>query len=151
MVAETRKKRQQSPGRKSAAVIPPFKAKVAPSVPANHEVQGYMPGRLEFDYEPENEAEVMVKDMIFTEDDSPTDVDLKIAVLEIYNSKLDIRAERKDFIFDRNIIEFRKVKHLLIVFLILVVAKCGKETVKRRKRSHSTIQIFCAAYDCLGL
>lgn len=35
----------------SKDVIPPLKPKVAPSVPANHEIQGYMPGRGEFDTE----------------------------------------------------------------------------------------------------
>ena len=35
-------------------------------------------------------------------------VDLKLAVLETYNPKLDIRSERKKFIFDRGLIEFRK-------------------------------------------
>jgi transcriptional adapter 2-alpha len=48
-----------------------LKVKVAPSHPANHEIQGYMPGRLEFEHEAENEAEQWVKDMIFNEDDGP--------------------------------------------------------------------------------
>jgi transcriptional adapter 2-alpha len=51
-------------------VIPPLKDKVQPSQPANHEITGYMPGRLEFDQEFDNEAEVRVKDMVFNEDDS---------------------------------------------------------------------------------
>ncbi len=35
------------------------------SQPSNHEVAGFMPGRLEFDTEVENEAEVVIKDMEF--------------------------------------------------------------------------------------
>jgi transcriptional adapter 2-alpha len=35
------------------------------SAPQNHEVAGFMPGRLEFDHEVENEAEVVIKDMDF--------------------------------------------------------------------------------------
>ncbi len=60
--------------RKALNVIPPVKAKVAPSHPANHEIHGFMPGRTEFEYEHENEAEVPIKDMIFNEDDTPTEV-----------------------------------------------------------------------------
>jgi len=44
------------------------------SQPANHEIAGYMPGRLEFETEYENEAEQAVKDMVFSEDDPPEEV-----------------------------------------------------------------------------
>ena len=44
------------------------------SQPANHEIAGYMPGRLEFETEYENDAEQAVKDMIFSEDDPPEEV-----------------------------------------------------------------------------
>ncbi|GHJ85252.1 hypothetical protein NliqN6_1654 [Naganishia liquefaciens] len=35
------------------------------SAPTNHEVAGYMPGRLEFEHEVDNDAEVVIKDMEF--------------------------------------------------------------------------------------
>jgi transcriptional adapter 2-alpha len=35
------------------------------SAPTNHEIQGFMPGRLEFETEVENEAEEQVKDLEF--------------------------------------------------------------------------------------
>jgi len=44
------------------------------SQPANHEIAGYMPGRLEFETEYENEAEQTVKDMLFSEEDAPEEV-----------------------------------------------------------------------------
>ena len=50
-------KRQSSPY-KAQTVLPPLKQKVMPSVPANHEIQGYMHGRLQLEHEHENEAEV---------------------------------------------------------------------------------------------
>jgi transcriptional adapter 2-alpha len=59
---------------KAKPILPPPKPKVAPSHPANHEIQGFMPGRLEFDLEAENDAEHLVKDMIFTDDDSQIDI-----------------------------------------------------------------------------
>ena len=55
-------------------MIPPLQAKVAPSHPSNHEIHGFMPGRKEFEMEHENDAEVPVKDMIFNEDDGPTEI-----------------------------------------------------------------------------
>ena len=48
--------------------------------------------------------------MVFYPDDSPTDLELKLTVLDIYNARLDRRAERKKFIFDRNFIDFKKVQ-----------------------------------------
>lgn len=50
------------------------------SVPSCHEVQGFMPGRLEFETEFENEAEGPVKDMVFEPDDQPLDIELKFAI-----------------------------------------------------------------------
>lgn len=35
------------------------------SAPTNHEVAGYMPGRLEFEHEVDNDAEIVIKDMEF--------------------------------------------------------------------------------------
>lgn len=56
-------------------IIAPVKAqKPMTSQPANHEIAGYMPGRLEFETEYENEAEQSVKDMLFSEEDAPEEV-----------------------------------------------------------------------------
>lgn len=111
-VLEARKKRQLSPHKHSRNLLPPMKPKVQPSVPANHEIQGYMPKRLEFDLEHENDAELSVKDMLFSEEDTAADVELKLAVLDIYNQRLDRRAERKKFAFERGFIEFKKTQLL---------------------------------------
>ena len=131
----------------------------------NHEIQGFMAGRLEFETEVENEAEEQVKDLEFglvhefggdqqpvpdpppATDASGTDGDgkkvgdgdvsgdttlgendesgptpyvpdpvethesmsLKLALLDIYYEKLDRRAEAKAFIFDRGMLEYKKV------------------------------------------
>ncbi|ORX64646.1 hypothetical protein BCR32DRAFT_262051 [Anaeromyces robustus] len=81
------------------------------SLPANHEIAGYMPGRKEFETEYENDAEQTVKDMVFDEfTDTPEEYDLKIAVLDIYNSRLDKRMEKKNFIFDRNFLDFKRIQ-----------------------------------------
>lgn len=78
------------------------------SVPANHEITGFMPGRREFETETENEAEVALKDLQFTEDDSAFDINLKLTMLDIYSGVLDRRMAKKMFIFEHNLLEFRK-------------------------------------------
>lgn len=83
------------------------------SQPASHEIYGYMPNRLEFETEFDNESENNVKDLMFYEDDIPAEIDLKLAILHSYNCSLDRRLERKRFILDRNLLEFKKVIGIL--------------------------------------
>ncbi|KAI8853028.1 hypothetical protein BC829DRAFT_35574 [Chytridium lagenaria] len=86
----------------------PFRA--ATSGPANHEIAGFMPGREEFETEFDNEAEGSVKDMIFDDNEPPEEVMLKTTILNIYNTALDRRIERKKFLKDRGLThEFRKI------------------------------------------
>ncbi|PIA17864.1 transcriptional adaptor 2 [Coemansia reversa NRRL 1564] len=84
------------------------KTKLLSSQPSNHEIVGYMPGRLEFETEYENEAEQVIKDMCFNDDDPPEEIELRKIVLKIYNNKLDRRLYRKGFIFERGLLEYRK-------------------------------------------
>lgn len=80
------------------------------SVPSCHEIQGFMPGRLEFETEFENEAEGPVKDMVFDPDDQPLDIELKLTILDIYNSRLTTRAEKKRLLFENGLMEYRKLQ-----------------------------------------
>lgn len=179
--------------------LPPAATAPLVSAPTNHEVAGFMPGRLEFEHEVENDAEMPVKDMEFglvfkyggdqqpeakvtlvkaaddededeedgeqengggeegavvikkeegaageeegkptveangsstTEkkrkgkqkanaDDTPAEplvdiededeLEVKLALLDIYFSKLDKREDAKDLIFDRGLTEYKKV------------------------------------------
>jgi transcriptional adapter 2-alpha len=102
------KKRKRLEERRSSHNMPLPKTKPTASVPACHEIQGYMPGRLEFDVEYENDAESVVKDMVFDPEDAPSDVNLKLTILDIYNSRLTSRAERKRTIFQHNLLDYRK-------------------------------------------
>lgn len=104
-----RKRRRLEDRRKNATAFMPIpKQKPTASVPACHEVQGYMPGRLEFETEAENDAEVTVKDMVFDPEDPETEIDLKLTILDIYNSRLTTRAERKRAILAHHLLEYRK-------------------------------------------
>jgi transcriptional adapter 2-alpha len=45
-------------------------------LPANHEITGFMPNRMEFEHEYDNEAEHVVKDLEINEQDPPKDTGL---------------------------------------------------------------------------
>ncbi|BGP17190.1 hypothetical protein JCM10213_006012 [Rhodosporidiobolus nylandii] len=114
------------------------------SAPTCHELGGYMPGRLEFEHEWENEAEMLIKDMEFgrvyhfggetqpaappaapaegeapaeeekplpdgqNEGDEPEEeLELKMAVLEMFNERYDKRMAAKEMIFDRGLINYK--------------------------------------------
>ena len=115
---QANKKRRIEAKKEEAANAPPATPKQKPtaSVPACHEVQGYMPGRLEFETEYFNEAEEAVQHMQFDPGDGVNprtgeiepEMELKMTVMEIYNSKLDARVERKKVIFEHKLLEYRK-------------------------------------------
>ncbi|SCV01377.1 LAMI_0G11100g1_1 [Lachancea mirantina] len=89
-------------------LVPPRKPTA--SVPSCHEVQGFMPGRLEFETEFENEAEGPVKDMVFEPDDQMLDIEVKLTILDIYNSRLTRRAEKKRLLFQNGLMDYRKLQ-----------------------------------------
>lgn len=115
---QAKKKRRIETRKEDAKNAPPATPKKKPtaSVPACHEVQGYMPGRLEFETEYANEAEEAVQHMQFDPGDGVNlrtgelepEMELKMTVMDIYNSRLTQRAERKKVIFEHNLLEYRK-------------------------------------------
>ncbi|KAI8931292.1 hypothetical protein NX059_011636 [Plenodomus lindquistii] len=115
---QANKKRRIEQKKEAAATAPPATPKQKPtaSVPACHEVQGYMPGRLEFETEYFNEAEEAVQHMSFEPGDgvnprtgeTEPEMELKMIIMEIYNSRLDARVERKKIIFEHQLLEYKK-------------------------------------------
>ncbi|KAF3921145.1 hypothetical protein ABW21_db0201398 [Orbilia brochopaga] len=115
---QARKKRRIDARKAAAASALPLAPKKKPtaSVPACHEVQGYMPGRMEFEVEYENEAETTVKDMYFDPGDGinqatgqiEPEIELKLTVMDIYNHRLTQRVERKKVIFEHTLLEYKK-------------------------------------------
>ncbi|KAA8901797.1 hypothetical protein FN846DRAFT_780951 [Sphaerosporella brunnea] len=112
------KKRRIETKKEEAAKNTPSAPKKKPtaSIPACHEIQGYMPGRLEFETEFENEAEMAVKDLFFEPGDGinpntgqvEPEVELKCTVMDIYNHKLTQRAQRKKVMFEHGLLDYRK-------------------------------------------
>lgn len=92
---------------------PPLKpGKPLQSHPHLHEISGFMPARGEFDAEFENEAETHVKELTFDENETKEERDIKLALLEIYNSILERRGQRKKFTFDRKLTNFKTMASL---------------------------------------
>lgn len=116
------KKRRIEKRKEAAKNAPPATPKQKPtaSVPSCHEVQGYMPGRLEFETEYANEAEEAVMHMQFDPGDGidprtgelEPEMKLKITVMDIYNTRLTQRADRKKIMFEHNLLEYRKASAL---------------------------------------
>eukprot|EP01094_Clydonella_sp_ATCC50884_P008785 TRINITY_DN18339_c0_g1_i1.p1 TRINITY_DN18339_c0_g1~~TRINITY_DN18339_c0_g1_i1.p1 ORF type:complete len:563 (-),score=143.80 TRINITY_DN18339_c0_g1_i1:145-1833(-) len=83
--------------------------KVSQSNPVNHDLSGWMPKRREFETEYLNEAEVLIADISFDEDDDiPAGRDLKLKLLEYYNAKLDQRVRLRKFVVDNELIDPKK-------------------------------------------
>jgi len=115
---QARKKRRIEERKEAAKNATPAVPKQKPtaSVPSCHEVQGYMPGRLEFETEHLNDAEEAVQHMQFDPGDGinprtgelDPETDLKLTVMDIYNSRLTARVERKKIIFEHQLLEYRE-------------------------------------------
>ncbi|KAF0682912.1 Aste57867_25000 [Aphanomyces stellatus] len=69
---------------------------------------GYMPLRGDFDVEHDNDAELILADMEFNDDDHPTERELKLKVISIYNAKLDERERRKKFVIEHQLLDYKK-------------------------------------------
>lgn len=109
----------------------PNNAKPITSGPAFHEIQGYMPRRFEFETEYENDAEQFVKDMVFNDDDTQEEIDLKVMVLDIYNSRLDRRMERKNLIFERRWLDFKRMQII------------DRKRLKEERELYNKTRVFC--------
>lgn len=152
---QARKKRRLEELRKPVALSAAMLEQQRASAPTSGEIAGWMPGRLEFEHEPDNEAETIIKDMSFgivdafggdeqpeeppvrpgpppepkpkdneegsepeeeqeaarppPEPEDPEELELKLAMLDIYFETLRRRAEIKDFIFDRGLMDHKRI------------------------------------------
>ncbi|CAI9089979.1 OLC1v1024639C1 [Oldenlandia corymbosa var. corymbosa] len=72
--------------------------------PSIAEFSGYNFKRQEFEIEYDNDAEQLLADMEFKENDTNSERELKLRVLRIYSKRLDERKCRKDFILERGLL-----------------------------------------------
>ena len=68
------------------------------------EILGYNAKREDFEIEYDNDAEMLVADMEFNEEDTAEERNLKFRILEIFNRRIDERVKRKKFVIERNLI-----------------------------------------------
>ena len=68
-----------------------------------------MPLRGDFNIEYDNDAELILADIEFCDDDKKADTDLKFDVLKLYNSKLDERVRRKKFVIDKGLVNVKTI------------------------------------------
>ena len=71
---------------------------------------GYLPKRGDFEQEYDMDAELLLADMEFFEDDTPQNIELKNSVIELYNARLDERIRRKKFVIERGLLDLKKVQ-----------------------------------------
>ncbi|XP_078278441.1 transcriptional adapter 2-alpha isoform X11 [Rhinoraja longicauda] len=74
----------------------------------SRDMAGYMPARADFVEEFDNYAEWDLRDIDFVEDDSDILHALKLAVVDIYHSRLKERQRRKKILRDHGLINLRK-------------------------------------------
>eukprot|EP01127_Copromyxa_protea_P013698 TRINITY_DN3700_c0_g1_i1.p1 TRINITY_DN3700_c0_g1~~TRINITY_DN3700_c0_g1_i1.p1 ORF type:complete len:522 (-),score=105.95 TRINITY_DN3700_c0_g1_i1:63-1628(-) len=67
------------------------------------ELNGYMPLRGEFETDWDNNAENKIKDIVFDEDDSPEQENVKLTLLECYYARLKIRKQKEKFVVDKKL------------------------------------------------
>jgi transcriptional adapter 2-alpha len=83
--------------------------------PTPHEgadLPGFMPLREDFDVEYENDAENLLADMEFSPDDHPSERELKLQIVRIYNLKLAERDRRKRFVIERGLVDCKKQQNV---------------------------------------
>ncbi|OAA38838.1 transcriptional adaptor-like protein [Metarhizium rileyi] len=115
---QAQKKRRIEERREKSKSAPALQPKTKPtaSVPSCHEIQGFMPGRLEFETEYANEAEEAVQHMQFDPGDGMNprtgelepEMELKLTVMDIYNCRLTQRVDRKKVVFEHDLLEYRE-------------------------------------------
>ena len=79
------------------------------------DLPGYLPLREDFDVEFDNDAENILADLEFADDDHPSEKELKIQIVQIYNKKLDERNLRKRFAIDRGIVDYKKFQLVKLI------------------------------------
>lgn len=63
----------------------------------------------------QNDADKMLADMEFSLDEHPSERELKLQVIRIYNHKLQERNRRKDFVIERGLIDFKQQQQVRVM------------------------------------
>ena len=80
----------------------------APVMLSEAQQTGYHIKRNEFDPEYDHEAESIISELDFPEDESAEERQAKLRLIEIYNKRLDERQRRKDFALSRGLVNVKR-------------------------------------------
>lgn len=71
---------------------------------------GYQPKRGDFDQEYDMDAELLLADMEFFDEDNEETLNLKNSIIELYNARLDERIRRKKFVIERGLLDIKRTQ-----------------------------------------
>lgn len=80
------------------------------AIPDLAQIVGYMPKRGDFDQEYDVDADTLLADLEYFEDDTEQDIKLKNDVIELYNARIDERIRRKKFVLERGLLDFKRTQ-----------------------------------------
>lgn len=69
-----------------------------------------MPKRGDFDQEYDGDADTLLADLEYFDDDTEQDIKLKNDVIELYNARIDERIRRKKFVIERGLLDFKRIQ-----------------------------------------
>lgn len=76
------------------------------------EQAGFMPLRGDFEHEFDNGAETLVKDIAFNDEDTEIEQNLKLAMVDMYQRKLEIRRARKKTVREHGLLDLKRLQAL---------------------------------------
>lgn len=94
------------------------------------EIVGFMPKRRDFEVEYDNDAELLLAEMEFNDDDSEEEKTMKFRLIDIYNHKLDERLKRKEFVITRGLLDLKEQMRL------------EKNRTKEEKEIYNMMKVF---------
>lgn len=89
-----------------------------------------MPKRRDFEVEYDNDAELLLAEMEFNDDDSEEEKTMKFRLIDIYNHKLDERLKRKEFVITRGLLDLKEQMRL------------EKNRTKEEKEIYNMMKVF---------
>ncbi|KAJ9529930.1 hypothetical protein QJQ45_023203, partial [Haematococcus lacustris] len=101
---------QATPPTTAAQSAPAAGKELVKPAHAEGDAIGFLGKRDEFEHEYDQDAECVVADMEFLEDEPEADRQLKLRMLAIYNQRLDARDARRRFLRDYGLLAMRKVQ-----------------------------------------
>jgi transcriptional adapter 2-alpha len=89
-----------------------------------------MPKRGDFEVEYDNDAELLLAEMEFTDEDTEEERAMKFRLIDIYNEKLNERIRRKEFVINRGLLDLKEQ------------IKLDRNRTKEEKEMYNMLKVF---------